>query len=89
MSDDDLIAQFEKHGEDNVRDLVGQYPVPVAAKARRWLKERREEAKLREDALRLEQKVLAEKTFRWSKVAAIGACVGIVVAVLAWLLPRG
>ena len=95
MDEAEQFAAFEEMGEDHVRDILGAWPLPLQALARKWLRLRRQDLERRTEAMNAEQARTARSAKMAATVAAIAAIaanmlaiIAIIVSVLTWLFPR-
>jgi hypothetical protein len=74
-SEADIVAQLERHGEAQVRLLIasGQYPTPLNRIALKWLAEKDQEARTRNDASQSEQTEIAREAKNAAVLAASAA----------------
>jgi hypothetical protein len=86
---DECRARFEQMGEWEVRMLIATTHEfgDDTALAHRWLEEKDQEARLRNEALQAEQRQIARTTKNVAIAAAVLAGLGLVISALAWLYP--
>ena len=90
MISDECRARFEKMGEWEVRMRIATtYEFGDDTQfAYRWLEEKDQEARLRNEALQAEERRVARTTKNVAIAAAVLAGLGLVISVLAWLFPH-
>jgi hypothetical protein len=95
MNEDEQIAQFEKLGEGHIRDLAPQWQGPTQKLAYKWLEQKAQESKRRNEAAQAEQNRTARIAKNAAIVAAIAATIAVPLAIIAiiistfaWIYPR-
>ena len=95
MTTEEQFAHFETMGEEHVRDMAQQWQGPMQMLAYKWLKQKDQESRRRNEASQAEQ----ARTARIAKNAAVAAAIAAIIAVplaiiaiiistLTWLYPR-
>ncbi|MDR3472551.1 MAG: hypothetical protein P4M09_12800 [Devosia sp.] len=96
-ADPTIIAQLEGYGPVQVRTLMqsGNWPSHLSLMATKWLaqkdqeeREREEALRAREEASRAEEIKLARSASTNAKIATAIAIVAVIISFLAWLFPR-
>jgi CHASE3 domain sensor protein len=95
MTQEEQFAHFEKMGEKHVRDMAQQWQGPLQALAYKWLIQKDQESRLRNEASQARNEASqAEhaRTARTAKNAAVAAAIAaiiiIIISTLTWLYPR-
>jgi hypothetical protein len=95
MTEEEQFAHFETMGEGRVRDMALQWQGPLQALAYKWLRQKDQESRLRNEASQARNEASQDeqaRTARTAKNAAvtavIAAIVAIIISTLTWLYPR-
>jgi hypothetical protein len=95
MTDEEQFAHFETMGEEHVRDMAQQWQGPLQALAYKWLRQKDQESRFRNEASQAEQIRTARTAKNAAIIAAIAAAIAvplaiisIIISTLTWLHPR-
>jgi hypothetical protein len=95
MTEEEQFAHFETMGEGHVRDMALQWQGPMQKLAYKWLEQKAQESKRRNEAAQVEQNRTARIAKNAAIVAAIAATIAVPLAIIAiiistfaWIYPR-
>jgi hypothetical protein len=80
--------RFEELGIRQVAAFAPQWSGTVQTLAWEWLREQDEFLQRANQVAAAEQQAFSRRTLLWAKIAGVAACIAVLVAALAWLLPR-
>jgi hypothetical protein len=89
------FAHFETMGEEHVRDMTQQWQGSLQAFAYKWLRQKDQESRLRNEASQARNEASQAEQARTARIAktaavaaAIAAIIAIIISTLTWLYPR-
>jgi CHASE3 domain sensor protein len=95
MTPEEQFAHFEKMGEEHVRDMTHQWQGPLQALAYKWLIQKDQESRLRNEASQARNEASQAEQARTARIAknaavaaAIVAVIAMIISILTWLYPK-
>ncbi len=95
MTEEEQFTHFETMGEAHVQDMALQWSGPLQALAYKWLRQKDQESRRRNEASQAEQMRTARTAKNAAIVAAIAAAIdvplaiiSIIISTLTWVYPH-
>jgi len=86
MTEEDQFAHFETMGEEHVRNMAQQWQGLLQALAYKWLRQKDQESRLRNEASQAEQIRTARTAKNAAIVAAIAATIAVPLAIISIII---